>query len=132
MKMTTSPGAAGTIVDAAGKPLGGVEVLVSNAAYTPPPSVAGSSGRGDGPVTAEELIPPSMGELNARARSPRVITDASGRFSIPPVRRWILYVVPMEISPAEGTLLIRRAGFPDRILRLSSKERMELGNVMVE
>jgi hypothetical protein len=131
MKVTTSPGASGTLVDGSGKPVEGAEVVMSTAPYTFPPTPLVQE-RGARLITDADRLPPTMGDINAGLRPPRVVTDSSGRFSIPPKRRWILYVVPMEDSPSEGTLLIRRPGYQDRIMRVHSWKTEELGNVMVE
>ena len=117
MRYATSPGATGTTVNSeTGAPVAGAEVFISRALFSRPAITNAITGEVQSvDATTDHLLPPSLTEAVANCRTPIVVTGADGRFSIPAERKWGVYIVPMDVFPPYGTLVVRCAGFADTI-----------------
>ena len=128
---TISPSVAGRIVDDnTGAPVDGAEVIVSRASYE-------FSNNAFDPVTHQlkpgaEPQPPPLNEAIRCARPPVATTTADGAFAIPPQKRWGLYIIPMDLFEPRGSLVIRRQGYQDVILSVSSWRIINLGAVRLK
>src|SRR5215468_7004869 len=90
LRYNASPGASGVVVDAERhSPIAGAEVVVSQLIYPPPSAEAAFTNN----------------------RPPIVITDTAGHFSVPPERRWDFFVVPIDVFPRFGLLVVKREGY---------------------
>jgi hypothetical protein len=112
MRFTVRPGANGTVVDSqTHAPVAGAEVFFSRSSYTfyhfPPQ-------------------PPEIGPAVSNATPPFVFTDASGRFTIPPRKKWGVYIVPMDVFVAPATLVVRRDGYAPELLLVNSRSTVDL------
>jgi hypothetical protein len=112
-RFTTSPGASGRVIDARTRdPVQGAEVFVSRAFYKfytfTNHTMEGVAQEGK---TIPPPEPPPLNLALSKSRPPIVLTDADGRFDIPPVKRWGIYIVPMDIAPSHGALVVRRDGY---------------------
>lgn len=56
-------------------------------------------------------VPPALSNALADIRPPIVITGDDGRFSIPSQKRWGLYIMPMDVFPPQGTLIVTKDGY---------------------
>jgi hypothetical protein len=111
IRFTTSPGATGKIVDASTHvPLSGAEVLISRATY-PPTS-------------------PDAAFTNSRP--PTVMSQESGRFSVPHERRVDLFFVPVDFFPRFGLLVVKREGYETTCVPFWSRSMAELGEIQVK
>src|ERR1051326_46864 len=111
MRFTTSPGAAGKIVDAQTRaPLSGAEVVVSNSTYPPP--------------SAEEAF--------INRRSPIVLSDNDGQFSIPAERGWDLFFLPIDAFPPFGLLVVKRDGYEAALVPMWSRSVDPVGEVLMK
>jgi hypothetical protein len=135
MRNTTSPGVAGIVLDAESRaPITGAKVFVSHAFYHLPLATNDFTGEVE-PVaaTGTQRLPPSMTEVILNARPPTVITGLDGRFSIPPEKRWGIYIVPMDVSGLYGTLVVRREGYRDVIRFLEPPQsEVNVGEVQMD
>jgi hypothetical protein len=108
LRFNTSPGASGVVLDSRTRsPIDGAEVLVSRLTY-PPPSVEAAL---------------------TNSRPPTVITTNGGQFSIPAERRLDLYVVPIDIFPRFGMLVIKHEGYESTLLPFWSRSVTDVGEV---
>jgi hypothetical protein len=102
LRITSSPGASGIVVDAqTHAAIGGAQAVVCRS------SIWGPS-------------PQSVAEALTNARPPRVVTRADGRFSIRPEHRWIIYFPEPAVPPAAGQLVVRRQGYEPVLLPVES------------
>jgi len=130
-RFTTSPGVTGMAIDDKTEaPVDGAEAFVSRAtdrfakvAFDP---ITDQFKHGDTPQ------PPSLSEAISSARLPAVITGPDGRFSIPQEKRWGLYIIPTDVFTPRGSLIIRREGYQDVILSVSSWGIVDLGDVRLK
>jgi hypothetical protein len=100
LRLTTSPGASGVVVDArTHAAISGAQVVVCRSDFLPAQS---------SPV-ADTL---------KNARPPQVVTRANGRFSIRREHRWIIYFPSPMMAPATGQLVVRREGYETVMLPL--------------
>jgi hypothetical protein len=112
MRFVTSPGAKGVVVDSRShRPIKNIEVFVSRAGFEPRRVKNPKTGRVE-PVFADydTFVPPSLNKAIEGMRSPKVVTATNGQFFIPPETVWGIYIVPMDLFPATGSLLLRRGG----------------------
>ena len=110
LKFTTSPGASGRLVDAAnGSPLTGAEVAISRSTYPPE----------------------SADKAFENARSPVVMSQGEGAFSVPPERRLDLYFVPIDAFPRFGLLVVRCPGYETTCVPFWSRSTAQLGEVRI-
>lgn len=101
--VVSSPGAEGFVRDAkTGDPIAGAKVGISRTwqAYW------------------SDLNPPTLDEVITNVRSPVVITDTNGGFSIPPEHLWVR-TSPMPTWHAYGTLIIQDDGYQPDIIPIS-------------
>ncbi len=111
LKFTTSPGATGTVLDAATHaPISGAEVIISRSTY-PPPS-------------------PDLAFTNSRP--PTVLSQEGGRFSVPLERRLDLYFLPVDIFPRFGLLVVKRPGYETTCVPFWSRSIAELGEIQLK
>jgi len=111
LRYNTSPGALGVVVDAdRHSPVSGAEVVVSHLIY-PPPSV-------DAAFT--------------NRRPPLVTTDAKGYFSVPVERRWDFFVVPIDIFPRFGLLVVKCDGYEPMTIPFWSRSVEDLGQLAMK
>ena len=111
LKYTTSPGASGVVLDSKTRaPLTGAEVVISRSTYPPV----------------------SVGEAFTNSRPPTVITEASGRFSIPPEHVWDLFVVPVDSFPPFGLLVVKHEGYDSVLIPFWSRSTKPLGEVLMK
>lgn len=135
MRFATSPGVTGIVKDAQSHaPVAGAEVFVSRARYRLPVVTNTVTGQTEiVPGTQNQLLPPSLQEAFTNARPPTVVTRPDGRFSIPPEKRWGIYIVPMDVFGPYGTLVIRREGYEDMLRVLHSPPaEIEVGEIKIE
>jgi hypothetical protein len=111
LRFTTSPGASGTIVDAATRaPLNGAEIVISRSTYPPEsPEKAFSNGR-----------------------SPKVMSHENGGFALPAERRVDLYCVPVDVFPRFGLLVIKHQGYATTCVPFWSHSVSDLGEIAIE
>lgn len=110
MRLTSSPGASGVILNSQTRaPVAGAQVVVSLSKY-PPDSVA---------------------DALEKARAPKVVSDASGLFSVPPERRWGIYILPMDIFPQFGLLVLKHDGYQPGLVPVWSRSTTNLGPVLL-
>ena len=108
MRFNTSPGASGVVLDSRTRaPIDGAQVLVSRLTY-PPPSVEAAL---------------------TNCRPPVIITASAGHFSIPAERRFDLYVLPIDLFPRFGMLVVKRYGYESAVVPFWSKSVKDLGEV---
>jgi hypothetical protein len=111
LRFTTSPGAAGVVLDSQTRaPLAGAEVVVSRSTYPPP--------------SAEEAF--------TNGRLPIATTGTGGDFSIAPQRGWDLFVVPIDIFPPFGLLVIKRNGYESALVPFWSRSVKPFGEVCLK
>ena len=128
---TTSPGVSGRVVDAlTGAPLKDAEVFVSKATAEFPSNAFD-------PVTDQLKpgalpMPPSIDEAIRMARPPAVLTAEDGAFAIPRGKRWGIYIVPMDTFPPRGSLVIRREGYQNLLLPVSSWNVIDVGTIALK
>ena len=80
--------------------------------------------------TAPPPEPPPLSLAASNARPPTVITGIDGRFTTPPAKEWVLYIVPMDIFPAHGTLVVRRDGYLTEMRPIDSRTNVAfVGNI---
>jgi hypothetical protein len=135
MRFTASPGATGMVLDAHSHvPIAGAEVFVSRARYTLPLVTNSVTGEIEAVgCTVDQLVPPSLSAAVTNARPPIVITGSDGRFSIPPLKRWGIYVVPMDVFAPKGTLVVRREGYTNAIRYLFAPSSVaDVGEIRLE
>jgi hypothetical protein len=108
LRFNTSPGASGVVLDSRTRsPIDGAEVVVSRLTY-PPPSVEAAL---------------------TNSRPPTAITTNGGQFSIPAERRLDLYVVPVDIFPRFGMLVVKHEGYESTLLPFWSRSVTDVGEV---
>lgn len=111
LRFNTSPGASGVVVDAERHaPLPGAEVVVSQLIYPPP----------------------SADEAFINSRPPVVMTDASGHFTIPPQRRWDFFVVPIDVFPRFGLLVVKCEGYTSATVPFWSRAVQNVGDIALK
>ncbi len=111
LRYNTSPGASGVVVDAERHaPIAGAEVVVSELIYPPP----------------------SNEEAFTNSRPPVVTTDAAGHFSIPPERRWDFFVIPIDVFPRFGLLVVKCDGYQSTSLPFWSRTVQDVGQVALK
>jgi len=111
LRFTTSPGASGVVLDSATRaPLMGAEVVISRAVYPP--------------VSIEAAF--------TNSRLPMVLTKESGEFSIPPEKRWDIYVVPLDIFPHFAMLVVRSEGYQSTVLPFWSRSVKPVGEILLQ
>ena len=133
MRFVTSPGAKGVVVDSRDhRPLQNVEVFVSRVGFDPPETKNPFTGRLEpvyGPY--DTFQPPSLEKALTSVRSPTVITGPDGHFFIPREARWGIYIVPMELFPVAGSLLLRQNGKVEITKHLvSNSSEIDVGQVV--
>ena len=110
LKYTISPGATGRIVDAATRaPVSGAEVVISRSTYPP-----------ESPDKAFD-----------NSRSPTVMSNDQGTFSLPVERRVDLYCVPVDVFPRFGLLVVKCKGYATTCLPFWSHSVADLGDIPV-
>lgn len=110
IRYTTSPGAKGRVIDAAThQPISGAEVAISRSIYPPE----------------------SPDKAFANSRSPTVMSDQHGVFSLPPERRFDIYCIPVDSFPRFGLLVIKRSGIATTCVPFWSRSVAELGEILV-
>jgi hypothetical protein len=110
LKFTISPGATGRIIDArTHSPVSGAEVVISRSTYPPesPEKAFGNS------------------------RSPTVLSNQGGAFSLPVERRLDLYCVPVDVFPRFGLLVVKREGYVTTCVPFWSHSVADLGEIPV-
>ena len=111
LRFNTSPGASGVVLDSQRRaPLTGAEVVVSQLIYPPP----------------------SPEEAFTNNRPPVVTTDATGHFLLPPERRWDFFVVPLDVFPRFGLLVVKCDGYQTTTVPFWSKTVKDLGVVTMQ
>jgi hypothetical protein len=58
-----------------------------------------------------------------------IITASAGHFSIPAERRFDLYVLPIDLFPRFGMLVVKRYGYESAVVPFWSKSVKDLGEV---
>jgi hypothetical protein len=142
MRFGVSPGVSGTIADEGSRlPLGSAEVAVSSANYSMtnmPTTPEGREELSRMPKTDREqfyrthTVSPSLSNALAQVRPPVVLTGDDGRFSIPSRKRWGLYVVPMDIFPPQGTLVVKRDGYEPLMVWVWARDSTNLGSIFLK
>ncbi len=108
LRFNTSPGASGIVVDAqTHAPIDGAKVAVSKLSYPP--------------VCAEAAL--------TNSRPPLVLTADAGHFTVPVERRLDFYVVPIDIFPRFGLLVVARDGYESALVPFWSSSNKELGEI---
>ena len=130
MRFPVSPGASGVIVDQrTHAPLRSAEVAVSYACSTLTNMPTTSEGWNEiyqMPTADREkyfrvhTVTPSLSDALVDVRFPILFTGADGRFSIPPQTVWGLYIMPMDIFPRRGTLIVMKDGYEPLMLGVST------------
>jgi len=111
LRFNTSPGAYGLVLDAERRaPITGAEVVVSQLIYPPP----------------------SAQEAFTNSRPPVVTTDAQGHFSIPPQRRWDFFVVPIDVFPRFGLLVVKCDGYESATIPFWSRAVQNVGDIALK
>lgn len=111
IRFTTSPGAAGRIIDASThNAVSGAEIVVSRSTY--PPSSP------DGAFT--------------NSRPPVVMSSDAGRFNVPLERRLDLYFLPVDVFPRFGLLVVRHQGYETTCVPFWSHSMAELGEITIK
>jgi hypothetical protein len=111
LRLTTSPGASGRVLDSQTRaPIAGAEVVISRSTY-PPPSVE---------------------EAFSNHRSSIVSTDTAGQFSIPPEHGWNLFVLPVDAFPPFGLLVVKRNGYQAALVPMWSRSVKPLGELLLK
>lgn len=132
MRFVTSPGAKGVVVDGRShRPMPNVEVFVSRIGFRPCEVKNPATGRLE-PVYGgyDTFVPPSVNSALDGARAPTTVTDVNGQFIISPETIWGIYIVPMDIFPATGSLLLRRDGRTQIVKHLVSNSSVnDVGEV---
>ena len=131
MRIATSPGAHGTIVDAqTSRPIQGAEIFRSTARYSFHVFTNQTlEGVTEEAKTAPPPQPPLINAAISNVYPPVIFTDANGRFAIPPTKKWILYIVPMDIFPAYSTLVIRADGYQSELRHVVTHSSADVGIV---
>ena len=85
-------------------------------------------------VVISQLIypPPSIDQAFTNSRPPLVTTDAQGRFSIPAERRWDFFVIPIDVFPRFGMLVVKREGYEAVALPFWSRSIENVGQVVMK
>jgi hypothetical protein len=110
LRFTTSPGATGRVVDASThSPLSGAEVAISRSTYPPE----------------------SADKAFGNARSPVVMSQGAGSFSVPPERRLDLYFVPLDVFPRFGLLVVKCPGYETTCIPFWSRSVADLGEIQI-
>jgi hypothetical protein len=103
-----SPGASGVVLDAKRRaPIVGAEVVVSELIYPPPSAEAAFT----------------------NSRPPVVTTDTAGHFSVPAERRWDFFVVPIDIFPRFGLLVVKCDGYQPLTVPFWSRTVQDVGEL---
>ena len=128
MRFTVRPGVSGTVVDSQTHiPVSGAEVFISRAPYNfyqfTNQTVEGVT---EEAKTAPPPQPPEIAVALSNATPPLVFTDASGRFVIPPTKKWGVYIVPMDVFAAHATVVVRRDGYAPELRLVYSHSTAEL------
>jgi len=111
LRFNTSPGATGVVLDSEHRaPIAGAQVVVSHLIYPPP----------------------SADEAFTNSRPPLVTTDAGGHFSLPAERRWDFFVVPMDIFPRFGLLVVKCEGYQTLVVPFWSKTVTDVGEIKMQ
>jgi hypothetical protein len=111
LRFNASPGASGVVLDSESRsPLAGAEVVVSKMIYPPP----------------------SADEAFTNSRPPVITTDSEGHFSIPADRRWDIFVIPIDLFPRFGLLVIKRDGYESAALPFWSRSVTDIGEVAMK
>lgn len=104
----TSPGASGVVLDAKRHaPIAGAEVVVSELIYPPPSAEAAFT----------------------NSRPPLVTTDTTGHFSIPAERRWDFFVIPIDVFPRFGLLVVKCDGYEPLTMPFWSRKVQDVGEI---
>ena len=104
----TSPGASGVVYDAKRHaPIVGAEVVVSELIYPPPSAEAAFT----------------------NSRPPVVTTDTAGHFSIPAERRWDFFVIPIDVFPRFGLLVVKCEGYQPLTVPFWSRTVQDVGEL---
>jgi hypothetical protein len=82
-------------------------------------------------VVVSELIypPPSAEAAFTNSRPPLVTTDSAGHFSIPAERRWDFFVIPIDVFPRFGLLVVKRDGYESMTIPFWSREVQDVGEL---
>jgi len=111
LRFNASPGASGVVVDAdRHSPIAGAEVVVSELIYPPPSAEAAFT----------------------NSRPPVVTTDTAGHFSIPAERRWDFFVIPIDVFPRFGLLVVKRDGYESITVPFWSKTVQDVGELAMK
>ena len=111
LRYTTSPGATGRVIDASTQaPIRGAEIAISRSTYPP-----------DSPDKAF-----------ANKRSPTVMSNNDGGFSVPVERRVDLYCIPVDAFPRFGMLVINHDGYATTCIPFWSHAVADLGSIQIK
>jgi hypothetical protein len=111
LRYNASPGASGVVVDAERhSPIAGAEVVVSQLIYPP--------------TSAEAAF--------TNSRPPVVTTDTVGHFSIPAERRWDFFVIPIDVFPRFGLLVVKRDGYEPMTVPFWSRTAEDVGQLTMK
>lgn len=111
LKFTTSPGASGRVVDASThSPLSGAQLAISRSTYPPD----------------------SADQAFTNSRSPIVLSQDGGGFSIPPERRLDIYCIPIDPFPRFGLLVVKCPGYETTCVPFWSRFATDLGDIQVQ
>jgi hypothetical protein len=91
------------------------------------------------PILGAEVVishstypPPSPEEAFTNSRPPVIKTEQGGQFLIPPERGWDLFVVPIDVFPPFGLLVVRRDGYQPVLVPFWSRSVKPLGEVVMK
>jgi hypothetical protein len=115
LRLTSSPGASGVLVDAQTHwPISGATAVVCN----PLPS----------PFEADW---PTFAAALTNARPPQVISDKGGTFFIPPKHQWAIYHPMPTLAPARGYLIVRQDGYEPKMIGICTNGTENVGTVFL-
>jgi hypothetical protein len=116
LRLTTSPGASGVLVDAqTHSPISGAKAVVCYPLPSP-----------------FETDWPTFQAALTNTRPPLVISGNDGRFFIPPEHRWVLYHPMPMLAPALGFLVVRRDGYEPDMIHLVTDGTENVGTVFLK
>jgi hypothetical protein len=111
LRFNTSPGASGVVLDADRQaPIAGADVVVSQMIYPPP----------------------SADEAFTNNRPPVVTTDIDGHFTIPPEKRWDIFVIPIDVFPRFGLLVVKCDGYESLAIPFWSRTVLDIGDIAMK
>lgn len=111
LRYNASPGVSGVLVDAERHlPIAGAEVVVSQLIYPPPSAEAAFT----------------------NSRPPVVTSDTDGHFLIPAERRWDFFVIPIDVFPRFGLLVVKRDGYEPMTVPFWSRTVEDVGQLTMK